>query len=65
MDAMTIAEADSAALGFVNPDVVTRESELRDAYQNAKPFRHVVIDNFFDLSALQGLLSEFPKRWLV
>ena len=33
----------------------------RTAYANAKPFPHVVFDNFFDPAVLDLVLSEFPK----
>ena len=42
-------------------------SPLASAYTNARPFPHVVIDNFFDSNLLEIILSEFPKpnaiRW--
>jgi hypothetical protein len=42
------------------------ESE-RETYANAKPFPHIVMDNFFDPALLEGVLEEFPKsgefRW--
>jgi Rps23 Pro-64 3,4-dihydroxylase Tpa1-like proline 4-hydroxylase len=37
------------------------------AYVNAKPFPHVVFDNFFDPALVESILEEFPKpdsiRW--
>ena len=37
------------------------------SYLNAKPFPHVVFDDFFDPSLLELVLAEFPKpgeiRW--
>ena len=39
----------------------------RDSYVNAKPFPHVVFDNFFDPALLDHVLREFPApgaiRW--
>ena len=36
-------------------------------YSNAKPFPHIVFDNFFDPALLNQILEEFPKpgaiRW--
>lgn len=36
-------------------------------YANAKPFPHIVLDNFFDPELVDGVLEEFPKpdaiRW--
>jgi len=31
------------------------------SYTNAKPFPHIVFDNFFDSDLLEGVLSEFPN----
>ncbi len=50
---------------------VSRMKELaksaRSAYLDAKPFPHVVFDNFFDPGLLNRVLQEFPKpgqiRW--
>jgi Rps23 Pro-64 3,4-dihydroxylase Tpa1-like proline 4-hydroxylase len=36
-------------------------SKLHDQFQNASPFRHVVIDNFFEEDIAQQLLAEFPE----
>ncbi|HYR29994.1 MAG TPA: 2OG-Fe(II) oxygenase [Thermoanaerobaculia bacterium] len=40
---------------------------LRDAYQNAEPFPHIVIDGLFDDADLERVLDEFPTpeqmRW--
>lgn len=36
-------------------------SAARVAYANAKPFPHVVFDNFFDPTLLDTVLAEFPK----
>ena len=33
----------------------------REAYANAKPFPHFVIDNFFDPALIDAVLAEFPK----
>ena len=44
---------------------LSRMSKLADSarssYVNAKPFPHVVFDNFFDPSLLDLVLAEFPK----
>lgn len=34
---------------------------LQISYQNAKPFPHIVFDNFFDPALLDQVLAEFPK----
>jgi Rps23 Pro-64 3,4-dihydroxylase Tpa1-like proline 4-hydroxylase len=36
-------------------------SATRTAYISAKPFPHIVFDNFFDPCLLDAVLSEFPK----
>jgi len=50
---------------------LSRMSDLargaRESYLNAKPYPHVVFDNFFDPGLLEYVLQEFPKpgqiRW--
>jgi hypothetical protein len=37
------------------------EKTAHSAYLNAKPFPHVVFDNFFDPALLDRVLEEFPK----
>jgi 2OG-Fe(II) oxygenase superfamily len=39
------------------PDTI---ENLRASYQNAAPFPHLVLDNLFEASALDGVLSEIP-----
>ena len=43
------------------------KDEAHTSYLNAKPFPHVVFDNFFDPELLELILGEFPKpgeiRW--
>ena len=44
------------------PAAVAGESDrLRDAFQTAKPYRHVVIDDFFEPDFAERLLEEFPS----
>jgi hypothetical protein len=48
-----------AALGISAPTV--RDADrYREAFQGARPFKHVVIDQFFDPAFAQQLLAEFP-----
>ena len=43
-------------------DVVARSADdHREAFLSAKPFRHVVIDDFFDREFAERLLAEFPS----
>ena len=37
------------------------EKDARASYLNAKPFPHVIFDNFFDPALLDQVLLEFPK----
>ena len=56
-------------LDYFLPLARMRESapSARGTYLNAKPYPHVVIDNFFDPAVLELVLAEFPKpgeiRW--
>lgn len=45
---------------YVNPRVVARSEELAQAFAEASPFRHVVIDGFFEPAFCQRLIEEFP-----
>ena len=36
--------------------------KLRDKYLFAKPFPHIVLDNFFNENILNSVLNEFPNR---
>jgi hypothetical protein len=46
--------------GMINPDVATRVTDLARSYQNAEPFRHIVIDDFLNEQFAGALLSQFP-----
>lgn len=37
------------------------KKSLSESYRNAKPFPHVIFDNFFDPALLDQVLTEFPK----
>lgn len=41
-------------------DWINRVEQLRDEFEKASPFPVLVIDNFLDPKAAEGLLSEFP-----
>ena len=45
---------------MLNPAVSARADELAAQFQQRDPFRHVVIDDFFDVAACTQLLAEFP-----
>jgi len=36
-------------------------STARTSYMNAKPFPHIILDNFFDSDLIESVLAEFPK----
>jgi hypothetical protein len=42
------------------PDTLARVSEFAADYRDAKPFRHVVIENFFAPEFCQSLVQSFP-----
>ncbi len=44
----------------LSPAVAAAASYLQKQFSEARPFRHVVIENFFDASFCQRLCSEFP-----
>lgn len=47
--------------GFIAPDAVkTKGSELTEQYNSAKPFPHIVIDDFLPPALLEMCLTEFP-----
>ena len=47
--------------GFVAPDLRGQGSELAEAYRSAKPFPHIVIDDFLPSAVLDQCLKEFPS----
>jgi hypothetical protein len=45
---------------MIQPDILKNSSRIRDDFQRAKPFRHVVLDNFLDASVAESMLADFP-----
>jgi len=45
---------------MLNPAVAARAQDLAAQFQHREPFRHVVIDDFFDAATCARLLDEFP-----
>ncbi len=45
---------------IVNPGVVESAGELNRQFDSATPFRHLVLDDFFDESFCQRLADQFP-----
>ncbi|MEP6483547.1 MAG: 2OG-Fe(II) oxygenase [Rudaea sp.] len=47
-------------MNLVHPLVLENADRLAASFTSAKPFRHIVIENFFDDATCSKLLSEFP-----
>src|ERR1700676_1369202 len=45
---------------MIHSDVIGRAPEIQRAFQQAKPFRHVEIDNFLLSDHCESLLRDFP-----
>ena len=45
---------------FLTAQTLARGAELGSQFAHAKPFRHVVIDNFFTPTVLNALIQDFP-----
>jgi len=45
---------------MIHPDVIRRAAEIQRAFQQAKPFRYVAIDNFLSSDNCESLLRDFP-----
>lgn len=57
---MTEATARPAFAGRIAARVVAERATLAASFAGASPFRHVVIDDFFEASFAQRLLAQFP-----
>src|ERR1700753_715805 len=44
----------------ISPVAYEEADQIRERFVNAKPFRHVVIEDFFDPAFAEKLLEEFP-----
>jgi Rps23 Pro-64 3,4-dihydroxylase Tpa1-like proline 4-hydroxylase len=47
-------------LSFLNASVENEAAQLTHRFVNAQPFRHAVIENFFDAAFAESLLAAFP-----
>ncbi|AFL90074.1 hypothetical protein Terro_3865 [Terriglobus roseus DSM 18391] len=58
----TVQEQDQGIMSYLKYPVHLPAdlSTLREQYKNAKPFPHLVLDDFFDESTLKALCSEIP-----
>jgi hypothetical protein len=45
---------------FLNTEVLNRRDALASTFQDAQPFRHVVIDGFFEPAFCESLVDAFP-----
>lgn len=45
---------------FINPEVLKREQSLASGFQQARPFRHIMIDDFFTPDFCRRLCEQFP-----
>src|SRR5450631_831809 len=47
-------------MDMIHPDILTRAAEIQREFLQAKPFRHVAIDNFLLPDKCESLLRDFP-----
>ena len=49
---------------LVNSNLFNAESieKMRDEFNNAKPYRHLVIDNFLNAETAELMFNNFPKE---
>ena len=48
------------AMSMINPAIVKHSAAYRHDFVNARPFPHVVIDDFFESDKAEQLLADFP-----
>src|SRR5258708_1555574 len=48
------------AVAMINPAILREVSGLRDKFSKARPFPHIVIDDFFEAEKAERLLDDFP-----
>ena len=46
---------------MINAQTIRNAAEIRQAFQSARPFRHVQIDNFLEPEICERLLQDFPS----
>lgn len=44
----------------IQPKILESAADIRQRFRNAKPFRHVAIDDFLDADRCEALLADFP-----
>jgi Rps23 Pro-64 3,4-dihydroxylase Tpa1-like proline 4-hydroxylase len=55
-----IVETQYTPYGFFDPQIATAGEQFRADYTSAKPFPHIVLDNFLDEEILELCQREFP-----
>jgi Rps23 Pro-64 3,4-dihydroxylase Tpa1-like proline 4-hydroxylase len=59
---MTFLTEIDPVTGLIDPDAAKEKGrDLRDRYDSARPFPHVLIDNFLPQSLLERCLRDFPE----
>ena len=48
-------------MGWVRPDLLERQFALAQAFRDGEPFRHVVIEGFFEPQLCREILDDFPR----
>lgn len=46
---------------MINPDIIANTDAIREDFVSAKPFRHVVMENFFTAGEVAALYEQFPR----
>lgn len=46
---------------MIRPEILRNAAATREAFEHAKPFRHVALDGFLDLEAAESMLADFPR----
>src|SRR3954452_5178709 len=57
-----IIETQSTLYGFFDSSIATAGQQLRDQYVAARPFPHIVLDNFLNEEMLDLCSREFPNN---
>lgn len=46
---------------MIRTEILRNAAATREAFQQAKPFRHVVLDGFLETEAAESMLADFPR----
>jgi hypothetical protein len=57
-----VLPASDSRYGFFDPQAAGVGLEFRDRYSAARPFPHIILDDFLDAATLEQCLREFPPR---